>query len=896
MEQAPMWRRYLRLLGPDPAADARDEVRFHIAALADDLVAQGWSREAAAREAERRFGDPSSIQQLGARLGRQRVRARQRKDRWGALAQDLRYAWRTLRKERAFSLVTVLILALGIAANTAVFSVVNTVLLRPLPFPDAQQLVWLSSGRKAIAASRAPTGLSSVTYTVDAYEEYQRNNHAFQQVASYNPFLYDSDYTLMGRGEPEPVSGVLVSHNFFSTLGVRPLLGRLFAPDECRRGGRPAVLLSHAYWQSRFHGDPAIPGQSLVLRRESDEAAATVVGILPEGFDFGAVFAPGVRLDIFVPAVMDDLRSRGNTLALVGRLKPHLTVSQAQAEADLVIDQIHAAHRDWWGDYSSTLTGLKEFVSGKLRRSLILLWCAVGLMLLIVCVNLSNLMLARSAARAREFALRSALGAGRGRLVQQLLTEGAILSAAGAALGLALAFAATSYLAHQGSIALPLLTSVRVDSAALLWTMAISASVAVLFGVVPGFSAPAADLQSSLKDSGPGTTAGGKHERLRSALVVSEVALACVLLIGAGLLLRSFLNVLSVDLGFQPSRAAAISVVYDDGGKMDRRGPVLQDLLRQVQALPGIEAAGITDMLPLGRNRSWGLAAKGKTYPREVQRSALVRIATPGYLAAMGMRLIAGRDFTWNDTPQNQRVVVINQAAARRFWGDEDPLGRLALVSGREATVVGILADVRTHSLEATPGPEMYLPASQSYPSGAELVVRSRLPLASLSASVMRSLRAINPAQPAAEFRPLQQIVDRSVSPRRFFVWLVGTFSALGLLLASLGVYGVISYSVARQTQEIGIRMALGATSARVQWAVMARAMRLVLAGILAGGLAALALSRWIESLLFGTRPADPTTFAGIAVLLASVALLAGFLPARRASRIDPMLALRSGG
>jgi predicted permease len=380
---------------------------------------------------------------------------------------------------------------------------------------------------------------------------------------------------------------------------------------------------------------------------------------------------------------------------------------------------------------------------------------------------------------------------------------------------------------------------------------------------------------------------------MRAVLVISEVALACVLLVGAGLLLRSFLRVLDVDLGFQPSHAAVIKVDYDDGGNRERRGAILREMLRNVDAVPGVEASGVADMLPLGRNRSWGFQAKGKQYPKDMALAALVRIVTPGYLGAMGMHLLEGRDFTWQDTQGREAAVIINQAAARRFFPGEDPVGRLALVNG-DTRVIGVIADVREHSLEVSAQPEMYLPAAQADPEGAELVIRTKLPPEALASGVMRTLRALNPSQPAAEFRPLQQIVDHAVSPRRFFVMLVAIFALLGLTLASLGIYGVISYSVTRQTQEIGIRMALGATAFQVQRGVIARALRLALAGVTVGTIGSFAAAKWIASLLFGTRPTDPATFAGIVVLLCVVALFAGYLPARRASRIDPMIALRT--
>jgi predicted permease len=404
------------------------------------------------------------------------------------------------------------------------------------------------------------------------------------------------------------------------------------------------------------------------------------------------------------------------------------------------------------------------------------------------------------------------------------------------------------------------------------------------------------NLQEALKDTGPSVSQGRQHERLRSTLVVSEVALACVLLVGAGLLMRSFLRVLDVDLGFQPSRAAAIKVSYDDRGNPARRGAILQEMLRRVGALPGIEAAGIADMLPLDRNRSWGLLAKGEVYSKEKSHDAFVYVVTPGYLDAMGMHLRAGRDFNWHDTPQSEQVIIINQAAARREWPGQDPIGRLAQGIGRggDSRVVGVISDLRESSLEDASSPEVYVPATQEDPAGAELVVRTQLPPAALASSVMSTLREMNPEQPATEFRPIQQLVDRAVSPRRFFVLLVGTFAVMGLILASLGIYGVISYSVTRQTQEIGIRMALGATQARVLFGVIAGTLRLALIGIALGTVASFAVARLIASLLYGTTPTDPMTFAGMAFLLCAVACVAGYIPARRASRIDPMTALRN--
>jgi predicted permease len=860
------------------------EMAAHLELAIEDNLQRGMSAEEARRQALIRFGPAvSAREQHREARGLPFLETLSQNLRLDVLLQDLRYALRTLRGDRVFTLIAVLILALGVAANVAVFSVVNTLLLRPLPFPDPQQLAWLAVGN-------GEGGLSAVTYTVEAYQEFQRQNESFQQITCYNPFLGNSETKLLGRGEPQPVAGLMIGGSFFQTLGVEPAVGRLFLPEECQKGGRPAVILSHPFWQRQFGGDPAIVGQAITL----DTTNVTVVGVLPPSFDFGSVFWPGVKMDVYTPAPLEDMRDWGNTLALVGRLKPGVTVAQAQAEANVLFPQLRAAHPEWYMDYSSTITQLKDHVSGKLHRSLVVLWCAVGLILLIVCVNLSNLLLGRAAARSKEFALRSALGAGRGRLVRQLLTESLVLSAVGALVGLGLAFATLRYLSHQGSIALPLLSSVSLDRSAIGWTVLIAVVAAALFGLAPGLKMSAGSLQDALKDSGHGLTAGRKGTRLRAVLVVSEMALACVLLVGAGLLLRSFLRVLDVDLGFEASRAAVIKVDYDDGGNMARRGAILQEMLQRVSAIPGIESAGITDMLPLDRNRSWGFEAKGKIYSKEELNGAFIRIVTPGYIRAMGMRLVAGRDFDWHDTGDSDKVVVINQAAARRHWPDEDPIGRMAYGIGRgESKVIGVIADVRQNSLEEAATPEVFAPILQQDPEGAELVVRTGLPPETLTPSVMSALRALNPNQPAAELRPVQRLVDHATSPRRFFVLLVTLFAALGLVLAALGIYGVISYSVTRQTQEIGIRRALGATAGQVQRSIIAKTLRLALAGVALGTIGSFIAARWIAAMLFGTQPTDPVTFAAIVVLLCAAALVAGYIPARRASGIDPMIALR---
>jgi predicted permease len=876
------WNRLLAVFHPASLdADLDAEIASHMEAAVEENLARGMKPEEARRQAMVRFG------------GVARAMEEQREARGlpalDILRQDLRFSLRTLRRDRALASVVVLVLALGIGANVAVFSVVNTILLRPLPFHDPGKLVWF-------AGHEGKGGLSEQTYTVAAFEEFRRHNRSFADVTSYQTFFNSVQYKLTGRGEPLPIVGIQVAENFFPMLGVQPALGRLFTPDECRKGGRAAALLSHDFWERQFAGDPTIVGRSINIDASPADihGPVTIVGVLPASFDFGSVFSPGMQVDFYVPAYMDFWRTWGNTLAMVGRLKPGVSLAQAQAEESILFPELHRAHRDWYSDYLSRLSSLEDRVSGHLRRSLFVLWCAVGLILLIVCINVSNLLLSRALARGKEFAMRTALGAGRGRLVRQLLTESLLLSTTGAVLGLGLAWGLTSYLSRQSQLALPLLSSVRVDGAAFAWTALIATAAGVLFGLIPAIRISGGNLQEVLKDSGAGVSHGRRHERLRSMLVVSEIALACVLLIGAGLLLRSFVRVLDVDLGFAPAHTAAIKVDVNHSDNAEKRSAALQEILRRVRAIPGIEAAGMADMLPLDRNRSWGLIAKENLGDKDNPHGAFVYVVTPGYLEAMGMHLLQGRDFSWQDGPKAQHAYIINQAAARREWPARDPIGRPAYGAGDgEAHVIGVIADVRESSLEEHAGAQLYVSMTQFDPEGAELVVRSSLPISSIEPEVLSTLRSLNPGQPHTQFRSIQTIVDHSVSPRRFLVLLVAGFALFGLILASLGIYGVISYSVSCQSQEIGIRMALGASAGRVRLGVVTQTLRLTVAGIVIGGVGSIVVARAIAALLFGTEPGDPLVFAGMSVLLATVAILAAQVPARRASRIDPMAVLR---
>jgi predicted permease len=802
-----------------------------------------------------------------------------------SLVQDLRYTIRTLRRDAHFAAFVVLIAGFGIGASSTVFSVVNTLLLRPLPFAESEQLVWV--------ANSSTGGLSAQTTQVGHMLDLRERMQSISALAGFFAFYGVGDNLLSGRGEPERLSGVPVSDNFFEVLGVRPALGRTFTKEETVWNGPKAVLLSHALWQRRFASDPAIVGSALVL----NDAPHTVVGVMPASFDFGSVFAPGSRFDLYFPFPLSQETNRwGNTMAMIARLKPGVSTEQAQAELTILAGQITREHPER-NSLVGFVTPLATQISGRIRLALWVLAGAVAMVMLIVCANLSNLLLARTASRQKEIAIRSALGAGRRRLIAQMLTEGVVLSCSGALLGILLAMAGTRALAQLDSVSIPLLSRVQTDATALGFTLAMAVLTGLVFGLAPALHARAAAMHDALKDATRGSTEGRRRTWIRQALVVSEVAFACVLLVGAGLLIRSLIGVLDVDMGFQPAHAATIRVDPDSRyATPQQRIAYIDEVLRRVRAIPGVQSAGITDALPLGRNRTWGARAKGVTYERGKNPIAFVRVVSDGIPAALGIPLKTGRDLSERDVESSEPVMVINETLARTLWPGEDPIGKTIVgPCSPERRVVGVVGDVRHLALEQTSGNEMYIPLRQCRDlSSVDLVIRSTLAPAALAGEVRTTLKSLAPNLTTNDFRTLQQLVDKSVSPRRFLVLLLSGFAAFALVLASLGIYALISYSVGQRTQEIGIRMAIGASAREVQAGIIGQTLVLAALGIAIGAAASWALGRSVGGLLFGVTATDPGTFAGMLLVLTTVAAFAGYLPARRASRIDPMIALRS--
>jgi predicted permease len=797
------------------------------------------------------------------------------------MGHDLRYTLRTLRRDASFSLIAILILGVGIGSNTAIFSVLNTLLIHSLPFRDPGRLVWISN--------TGQEGLSGSTSRVSNFNGLRNSNKSFEDMASYFAFFGDGDDTLTGSGEPERLGSVGVSQNFFQVLGVQPKLGRLFDDEEAKWNGRPAVLLSEALWERRFSSDPKIVGTAIILNNKP----VTVIGVMPREFDFASIFSPSSRIDLYKAFPLTKETDRwGNTLSIIGRLKSGVTLESAEAEMKVLVENLHREnpeHADW----GARLTALQDQVSGRLRRALIVLGVAVGVVMLIVCANLSNLLLARAAGRRKEIAVRTALGAGRWRLIQQMLTESMVLSFCGAALGLALAYMATRAFAAMPNLSIPLMRYIAVDRTALLFTLVTAIVTGLVFGIVPALQQSRGDLNEALKDSSRGSSEGKGW--IRSLLVISEVAMACVLLVGAGLLIRSFVRVLDVDMGFQPARAATLRVDPPRSYKgADQVIGYFNEVLRRTREIPGVDSAGLTDALPLGRNRSWSVPAKGQTYASGEFPDEFIRIISDGYFQAMRIPMRAGRDFTEHDRVGALKVAIVNESMARRMWPGQDPIGQ-QLLNPDPVTVVGVVGDVRHLALEKDAGLELYFPIRQTGDfASVDIVVRAKTTPEALAGAVRAALLPVNPSLPANEFRPLERLVDKAVSPRRFIVLLLGGFAIIALILASLGIYGVISYSVSQRTQEIGIRMALGASAEHVRFRVLRQAMTLALAGVSIGALGAWVAGRLLGSLLYGVSAGDPLTFVAMVLLLTMVAMAAGYFPARRASMVDPMVALRS--
>ena len=818
-----------------------------------------------------------------------------------ALLQDVRFALRGLRGSPGFTLAAVLCLALGIGANTAVFSVLHGVLLRPLPFEDPERLVLIWGRNLSQDLPEMPSSGAE-------FLDYRDRSTSFTDVAA----VINRYINLTGSGvPPERLVAARVSASLFPLLGVEAAHGRTFLAEEDRLGNENVVLLSHGLWRRRFGGDPGIVGQKLLLSEEPYE----VVGVLPPEFRFKVGM---FDYDIFIPVAinLEKLPPRDfRGLTVVARLKPGVALERAQSEMDALAARFRAEYPEIYaaggqgpgageGGWGIHLVPLHEQMVGDIRPALALLMGTVGLVLLIACANVANLLLARATARQKEVSIRAALGASRGGLLRQFLTESVLLGLLGGALGLLLAYWGLKGLVLLNPGDIPRLDEVRIAPAVLGFTALVSLLTGLLFGLVPAVKAFKPDLQATLKEGGKTSGQGGGSDRVRGALVVAEVAIALVVLAGAGLLMRSLWRLQEVDLGFRTERVLTLQLYLSPTryGDPAARAAYIQRLVESLRRVPGVEAAGAVSGLPLSEVQALIDAVPEGLVLRAGEASPVVdwRPAGPDYFRAMGIPLRQGRAFTDSDHAQAAPVAIVDESYARRYWPGQSALGRRVRVAtnqpGAEAwrTVVGVTGTVRALGLEGEAREQVYTPIAQSPSAYVAVALRTRVPPESVAGSVRQAIWSVDPDQPVEKVMPMADIVADSSAGRRSYAFLLGVFAAVALLLAAIGVYGIMAYSVAQRHQEIGIRMALGARPADVLGMIVRQGMKLAALGLLFGGLLYFASRRWVEGLLYGVAATDVATLLGVALLLAGVILLASYVPARRASRVNPMVTFRA--
>jgi putative ABC transport system permease protein len=868
----------------------KDEIQSHLEMAAQDRIERGESRELAESSARREFGNVGLVEHVT-------------RDQWGwrwleEFSQDLRYGARTLRKNPGFTAIAVLTLALGIGANTSLFSVVNGVLLNPLPYPHPEQLLTLHESKPNFK-----TG--SISYP--NFRDWQKDNHTFSSMAIDRAY----SFSLTGLGEAEQLNARFISSDFFPLLAVNPVLGRMFAAGEDEIGAAPLAMISAGFWKRKFAAAPGVLGKTLTL----DGRDYTIIGIVPASFDlFLRSFRPA---EVYVgvgqwsnPA----LPQRGAGLGIhgIGRLKPGVTLEQARADMDGVTQNLTAAYPDADKGISANLIPLREDMLGDVQPVLSVLLGAVGFVLLIACVNVANLLLARSNGRSREFAVRAALGAGQGRLVRQLLTESILLALAGGGLGLLLAQWGTRAALAALPTDLPRSAEIRLDSHVLFFTMGVSLLAGVFFGLAPALKTSQPRLHETLKESGRG--ASGTRHRAQGVFVVLETAMALVLLIGAGLMIRSLTALWRVDPGFHPNNVLTFNLSLPPAmmtTSPDAVRAAIRNLDERFASIPGVQFV----------SQSWGgfpfsydddlrfwMDGQPKPTSENDLNWALAYIVSPSYLQVMGIPLQRGRFFTAHDDEHAAPVVVIDDVLARKYFGDQDPVGKRINVerTNDKAEIIGVVGHVNQWGLDldATQAlrAQMYVPCLQMPDSyiamvpgggGTFVVVRSETPTAELVASFRRTSQQISGQQVVHDVETMNDLISDSLATRRFSVILLGAFAALAFLLSSVGIYGVVSYLVGQRTREIGIRMALGAGRADVVRLVLSHGVKMALVGIVIGLLASLGLTRLIANMIYGVSPTDPLTFLGVAMVLTLVALAACYVPARRAMRVDPMVALR---
>ncbi|HWO01336.1 MAG TPA: ABC transporter permease [Blastocatellia bacterium] len=815
----------------------------------------------------------------------------------GNLIKDLRYALRILKKKPGFTVVAVVTLALGIGANSAIFSVVNGLLLRPLPYRDSERLgiIWTHSPGTNVAQDWPSPG---------QYTAIKSQNSAFEEIA----IAQGGTVNLTGQGTPERLNVVRTSSIMFSLLDAQPEVGRIFLPDEDSPGRPATAILSYGMWQKRFAGDPNVIGQTITLNGKS----VSIVGVMPSTFSLGSDVMPTVgaleQPDLLLPLPLsaEDLNEQGDeNYNLLGRLKRGVTIQQAQAELDAVVTGLEQRYPDHYPphrQFSLSVKPLLEQVVGDVRAALLVLLGAVGCVLLIACANVANLMLARAAARGKEIAIRTAMGASRARLLRQLLTESVLLSLCGGALGLLVAVWGLDALRWLNPGNIPRLQNVGIDGRVLTFTFVVALVTGILFGLAPALRASQLNVGEILKEGGRGEVAGG-HRRLRNLLVISEIALSLVLLIGAGLLIRSFIRAQQVNPGFSAQNVLSLrlSLAGTESSEAARRLTFFQQLRDKIRSLPAVESVGLGSILPLSGSISWGgisIEGQDASSGQGLTQVADGRIASVGFFETLRVPLLSGRFFNEQDTKDSLRVAIIDEKMAHSFWPGVDPLGKRFKWGGADSkepwfTIVGVVSDVKQYALDSDSRAAFYAPHQQALTGTMFVVVRTAADPAGISSAITQEARALESNLPIYDIKTMDQRLSDSLARRRFAMFALGLFAVVAMLLAIVGIYGVMSYSVAQRTREIGIRMAMGAQSRDVLALIVGHGMLLAALGVGSGLVGAALVTRVMASLLFSVSATDPLTFVLIGLLLASVALFACYIPARRAARVDPMVALR---
>jgi putative ABC transport system permease protein len=889
LDWKPEIRRRLAGLQLEPPREAAiiEELAQHLADCYAELLASGATE---AEAYQRIIAELSGSELLASELRRVERPAEpivpgtdRRTNMIAALWQDLRFGARMLLKQPGFTLIAVLTLALGIGANTAIFSIVNAVLLSPFPYKEPERLVILRE-RVSAGAGFSPS--------YPNFADWRAQNTVFDSTAAVRG---NESFNFTGAGEPERLQGRIVSAEFFSTLGIKPLLGRDFLAEEDRPGATPAAILSYEFWRRRFDADPSVIGKQLTLNNQS----FTVVGVTPTNFQFGA--EADITVPIGLQAERFRLRGRDPGVNVVARLKPNVAPQQAEAELNVIAARLEQQYPESNKGRRARVTPLHESFVGDVRQPLLILLGAVGLVLLIACANVANLLLVRSSTRRKEMAVRVALGAGRRAIIRQLLTESVLLAALGAAFGILLALWGTSFIAGHLPDGIPRLQEAQVDAPVLGFTLAVSLLTGLLFGLAPALQAARPNLTDGLKEGDRGSS--GSRQRLRSVLVVGEVALTLTLLVGAGLLIQSFRRVLQVDPGFKAQNLLTmqVSVNNPDGQQVAN---FFEQLQQKVRSLPGVKSVAVSNGLPLDVANFPSFIIEGRP-EQENKPSGLRYTVSPDYFRTMGIELIKGRLFAAEDTRDSPPVVIIDEALVRQHFQNEDPLGkRLAqtLPNSPSYEIVGVVRHVEHFGLDGQgPAPaQFYLNFNQTplrtLPGSVRrinLLVRTEVEPLSLASAARAQVAALNKDQAVFNVRTMEQIVAQSVASRRFSMLLLTVFAVVALGLASLGIYGLMSYAVAQRTREIGVRMALGAQLSDVLKLVIGQGMKLALVGVALGLIASVAFTRTMKNLLFGVSATDPATFVAIALLLTLVALLACFVPTRRAAKVNPVTALR---